>query len=79
MSVSTQLELTRPKLEDADCYQVNDHIDGSETGSGHQRDDDQSVEGSASEVNNEEDGLDWSSPSTPDFRGNGKHGLGRVG
>ena len=46
---------------------------------GHQRDDDQSVEGSASEVNNEEDGLDWSSPSTPDFRGNGKHGLGRVG
>ena len=43
---------------------------------GHQRDDDQNVEGSVSEVNHEEDGPD---PSTPEFRGNGKHGSGRVG
>ena len=47
-------------MEDADCYQVNGHIDGSETGSGrthsvngHQRNDDQNDELSASEANNE--------------------------
>ena len=53
-------------MEDKDCYQVNDNVDGRDTGSVEehsvvcfQRDDAQSVEGSASEVNSEEDGLDF--------------------
>ena len=50
--VSTQVESTRPTVEDVDCP-------GSETESvGSLKDDDHSVQGSLSEVNSEEDGPD---------------------